>query len=135
MYLVHSLYSLVSALRSTQVSAHALAITLDLLSKPTPPLILSSKVLKLARKHSAQLSSSAEYWLARLATEKALSQSEDSVRDVWTLARAQVSGDDEGVRNVWTWGLDFAQVGLNSEEEEQMTDASWTETSVLFEVC
>ena len=82
---------------------------INLLCRPThpsPP--SSSKLLKLAKKYTSKIPSSAELWLAQLQLE---SQTESNDwRKVWDEARKNVTVSDgvyysEAAELVWTWGL------------------------------
>jgi len=62
------------------------------------------KVLKLARKYTSNIATSAEVWLARLEVESRFSSRED-VEQAWSDARKSVHGAADELERVWLWGL------------------------------
>ncbi|KDQ21825.1 hypothetical protein BOTBODRAFT_99309 [Botryobasidium botryosum FD-172 SS1] len=112
LYLLHSLHAIPASLPEEKLSPGLLSTHLDLLISPAHPSPPSpEKVLKLARKYTSQIPSSAAIWVARLKVEKQLATPE-ATRTAWAQAREHADG--EGVEDVWLWGL----ADLHAEDVE-----------------
>lgn len=98
MYLISSLQGLIQKTRKPEP---LLAVHIMLLMRTGAA---PAKVRRTAEKYTTKAPSSQRVWLARLAVEK--EHGPETVEKLWAEARKAVSGSDEEVQDVWTWGLD-----------------------------